>query len=358
MSIKDIDKKIKELAKAEEYVIRNTITTYLYTAMRGKDAFFAINDKKLELTSKGQSLTKEELEIICLRNRKPDYYDVVISKIIALLSYAENGEMRLSDLQKECLEDIGDKAVTSFYRIVEKYLPKQIVKIYKDNKAFLKLEQEKIEYVDSLVIKPSEEVDDKNDLVAVKEEFERPIREFGIKLDINWETLRQDFNFQLHYYSKQWSSDISFKDSVDKFIRFIQSMNPAHNSHLAIQLPRSLTQLWHYQNDFYSYLGYMSDIVIYYERLLREIHKANTGITINTSGLHNTIDSIDYIKDWTCKYENDTFRKIMKSLRYDRNCLAHGEELTKNLSEIIINTSKYIALYIYTVAMFWNENVM
>ena len=135
-------------------------------------------------------------------------------------------------------------------------------------------------------------------------------------------------------------------------------MNPANNSNLTIQLPRNFTQLWHYQNDFYSYLGYMSDIVIYYERLLREIHKANTGITINTSGLHDTIDRIDYIKNWMYKYDNDNFHKIMKSLRYDRNRLAHGEELTNNLSEIIINTSKYIALYIYTVAIFWNENIM
>ena len=358
MSIKDIDKKVKLLAVEEEYVIRNSITTYLYIVMRGKDAIFVINEKNLELTSKGQCLSKEELEVMCLRNRKPDYYDVVISKIISLLSNAVDCEMRLNDLQRECLEDIGDKAVTAFYRIVEKYLPKQIVKIHKDDKAFLKLEQEKIEYVDSLVVKPAEVEDAKDDLIAVKEEVERPIREFGTKVDIDWETLRQDFNFQLNYYSRQWSLDISFKDSVDKFIRFIKNMNPANNSNLTIQLPRNFTQLWHYQNDFYSYLGYMSDIVIYYERLLREIHKANTGITINTSGLHDTIDRIDYIKNWMYKYDNDNFHKIMKSLRYDRNRLAHGEELTNNLSEIIINTSKYIALYIYTVAIFWNENIM
>lgn len=357
LPVNEVDKRIKADAALSEdkFVIRRDIPNYLLPFMKGEQALFAYDNKKLKLTEYARTLSDGELSKVGLRSRKPDYYDVVVAKIVSLLNESSNGELRLRDLQKECLEDIGDTATASFYKIVDGYLPKQISKVFKDGKAYLKLEKDKVEYVDSMIVKPV--LDDNVQIEeVVKAEVERPVREIGKQIEIDWAVLREDLCFQLAYNSRRWGCELSFDASVDKFLRFIQHLDTKENARLAIQLPRNFTQLWHYQNDLYSYLGYLTDIVICYERLLREIHKANTGEEIATVGLVDTVNMIDDIRVWSSMDDDDPFRKTLRFLRRDRNKLTHGEELLKGLSEIVMATSNYISLYIYTVSKFWNED--
>ncbi len=341
----------------EGYEMRNNAESYLARYIGDKEGIFELGkDKVLKLTKAGESLEAKKLEKIAVRSRRPGYYDVVVSKIMALLNDADNGEMRLSDLQKECLEDIGDKAISAFYRIVDKYLPEQVVKIYKDGKTYLKLEKAKIEYVQPMVIAPVE--DDKTQVenpVVVEDKHERNIREAGQPIVVNWESLRKDIIFNLGFYARQWELPISFEESVDKFIRFINQLDVVENNRLAVQIPRNFVQLWNYQNDIYSYMGYMTNIVICYERLLREIYLKNTGELIEAQGLVDTINQFADVSAWRYQYDTSLYHKSLRKIGNERNKITHGEEFSQSLTDIILNTSNYIALYIYTVARFWNE---
>lgn len=340
----------------EGYEMRNNAESYLARYIDDKEGFFKLKNKVLKLTKAGESLDDAKLEKIAVRSRKPGYYDVVVAKIMALLNDADNGELRLKDLQKECLEDIGDKAISAFYRIVDKYLPEQVVKIYKEGKTYLKLEKAKIEYVQPMVVAPVE--DDKTLVespIVIEDKHERYIREAGQPIYVDWESLRKDIIFNLGFYARQWELPISFEESVDKFIRFINQLDVVENNRLAVQIPRNFVQLWNYQNDIYSYMGYMTNIVICYERLLREIYLKNTGELIEAQGLVDTINQFADVSAWRYQYDTSLYHKSLRKIGNERNKITHGEEFSQSLTDIILNTSNYIALYIYTVARFWNE---
>ena len=341
----------------EGYEMRNNAESYLARYIGDKEGIFELGkDKVLKLTKAGESLEAKKLEKIAVRSRRPGYYDVVVAKIMALLNDADNGELRLNDLQKECLEDIGDKAISAFYRIVDKYLPEQVVKIYKDGKTYLKLEKAKIEYVQPMVIVPVE--DDKTLVespIVIEDKHERYIREAGQPIYVDWKSLRKDIIFNLGFYARQWELPISFEESVDKFIRFINQLDVVENNRLAVQIPRNFVQLWNYQNDIYSYMGYMTNIVICYERLLREIYLKNTGELIEAQGLVDTINQFADVSAWRYQYDTSLYHKSLRKIGNERNKITHGEEFSQSLTDIILNTSNYIALYIYTVARFWNE---
>lgn len=359
LSLSEVNVRLKEDASNtdEGYEMRNNAESYLARYIGDKEGIFELGkDKVLKLTKAGESLEAKKLEKIAVRSRRPGYYDVVVAKIMALLNDADNGEMRLNDLQKECLEDIGDKAISAFYRIVDKYLPEQVVKIYKDGKTYLKLEKAKIEYVQPMVIAPVE--DDKTQVenpVVVEDKHERYIREAGQPIYVDWKSLRKDIIFNLGFYARQWELPISFEESVDKFIRFINQLDVVENNRLAVQIPRNFVQLWNYQNDIYSYMGYMTNIVICYERLLREIYLKNTGELIEAQGLVDTINQFADVSAWRYQYDTSLYHKSLRKIGNERNKITHGEEFSQSLTDIILNTSNYIALYIYTVARFWNE---
>ena len=359
LSLSEVNVRLKEDASNtdEGYEMRNNAESYLARYIGDKEGIFELGkDKVLKLTKAGESLEAKKLEKIAVRSRRPGYYDVVVAKIMALLNDADNGEMRLNDLQKECLEDIGDKAISAFYRIVDKYLPEQVVKIYKDGKTYLKLEKAKIEYVQPMVVAPVE--DDKTLVespIVIEDKHERYIREAGQPIVVNWESLRKDIIFNLGFYARQWELPISFEESVDKFIRFINQLDVVENNRLAVQIPRNFVQLWNYQNDIYSYMGYMTNIVICYERLLREIYLKNTGELIEAQGLVDTINQFADVSAWRYQYDTSLYHKSLRKIGNERNKITHGEEFSQSLTDIILNTSNYIALYIYTVARFWNE---
>ena len=351
----DLEEKIKKDMLAEQFHIVHPLTNYLCNYMKGDKALFINIDKQIKLTHRGLHISKDELNVLGVRSRKPDYYDVVISKIIDRLNESSDGKLLLSELRNECLAEIEELTQASFYRIVSRYLPEQIIKIETDNNIYLKLVKEKIEYAESLVINPIPIEETTNELTVIKEEGNRPIRELGKTIIVNWDELRQDFMFQLSFNSRQWNLEISFIEGVEKFTRFVKQLDASKNGRLVNQLPRYFMQFWHYQNDVYSYVGYLTEIVVCYEKLLREIHRSNHGICLATKGLSDTIHMIDYVNIWLEKYENDIICKSVRNLWHDRNKVAHGEEIAKNLPEMVINISKYIFLYIYTVAKFWEE---
>ena len=349
------DKLQKDAQESDEkFQINRDLEMYLCRYAQEDFGLFEFPSKKtIRLTDKCKNLSDEELDKIGRRNRKPEYYDVVISKIVALLKESDNGEMRLLDLRGACLDDLENKADTAFYKIVDNYLPKQIVKIKKGDKLFLKLQKEKIEYVDSMTVRASENA---GIPVIVKDEIERPVREFGQKIPVDWNVLRKDFCFQLGFYVNQWNLDLSFEEGVDKFIRFIQRLDTFKNMRLTRQLPQSFMLFWHYQNDNYAFMDYLTGIVTCYERLLREIHLANTGDKLESVGLMSTVKMIESMSHWASGYDTNIFHRIFRNIRTERNKISHGEEfVSRTLPEMVLSITQYIALYIYTVARFWEE---
>ena len=360
LSIKDLENKLQKdaLESEEKFKIKRDLEMYLYRYSQEDFGLFGFPDKKtIRLTSKCQNISDEELDKLGRRNRKPEYYDVVISKIIALLKESSNGEMRLLDLRSACLDDLGNRADTAFYKIVDNCLPRQIIKIKKEDKLYLQLQKEKIEYVESMKVQSLKNEDTQlEEPVLIKDEIQRPVREFGQKIPVDWNVLREDFCFQLGFYVNQWNADVSFEEGVNKFIRFIQQLDTLKNMRLTRQLPQSFMLFWHYQNDTYAFMDYLTGIVICYERLLREIHIANTGKTLESNGLMDTVKMIDSMNNWVNAYDTNLFHRIFRNIRKERNRISHGEEfVSRTLPEMVLSITQYVALYIYTVARFWEE---
>jgi hypothetical protein len=125
---------------------------------------------------------------------------------------------------------------------------------------------------------------------------------------------------------------------------------------LTRQLPQSFMLFWHYQNDNYAFMDYLTGIVTCYERLLREIHLANTGDKLESVGLISTVKMIESMNHWVSGYDTNTFHRIFRNIRTERNKISHGEEfVSRTLPEMVLSITQYIALYIYTVARFWEE---
>ena len=76
---------------------------------------------------------------------------------------------------------------------------------------------------------------------------------------------------------------------------------------------------------------------------------------LRSTGLVDTINKFADVSEWRCQYDTSLHHKSLRKIGYERNKITHGEEFSQSLTDIILNTSNYIALYIYTVARFWNE---
>lgn len=359
LPVKELEKRMMEAVESTDYVVKRNLCMYLSRQLQDGDIIFVMDDQ-MYLTEKGQKLTVEELEKIGNRNRKPGYYDVVLSMIVAALKEVESGELRLVDLRNVCGEAIPELTNPAFYKIVDTSLPEQIVKLERDGKIYLKLLQEKIEYVEAVVLQPVQDVQaTEKEPVMVKDESTRPVLAFGQRPTLDWSVIRQDLCTQLEYYAAQWKLGISFEIGVDKFIRFIRQLDETENKRLTTILPDCLMMLWHYQNDTFSYIFCLSNIVTCYERLLREIHNLNTGELLNTKGLGDTAMKMDYFYRWqnrSTRWNDDAYLRYFKYLRTERNHLAHGEELVSQTPrELQQAICQYVALYIFTVAKFWEE---
>lgn len=365
LPVADLEEKLNQdlQSSTEKFNIKKSIEMYLCRYSQPDDGLFKFskNKKEITLTARGRNLSDEELMKVGrrVRNSKPEYYDVVISKIIALLKDSNNGEMRLLDLRNACLDELDNRAYTAFYKIVDNYLPVQVVKYKKADKPYLylKLQEEKIEYVESMTVQSACNVNSQIDEpVLVKEEIQRPIREFGQMVSVDWNILREDFCSQLNFYIEKWNAEISFEEGVDKYIRFIQQLDYTKNMRLTRQLPQSFMLFWHYQNDTFAYMDYLTNIVICYERLLREIHLANTGIALDSKGLMDTVKMMESMNHWITANDTNLFYRLFRNIRTERNKISHGEEfVSKTLTGMVIAITQYIALYIYTVARFWEE---
>ena len=351
LPISDIKAKVKNDINSSEYELRNDVLTYIIRYTEGDEALFSYKNEILSLTKLGLEKAPKEWEIVGLRNRTPDYYGVIISNIIAILREATGGEMLMSDVKKMCLEGVDSPAQASFYKIVDRHLPKQVTKIDKDGKPYLKLEQDKIEYVDSMVVQMVEKDNEIVEEVVVTRE-ERPIYTIGSRTVVDWDLLRKNF---IKDYPPSWFKDVSKEESVDKFIRFMNQLNPDKTTRISVTLPRHFMHFLFYQNDKYSYEMYLTDILTCYERLLKEIYKDNTGQAINnTHGLSQTVNAFPEVKEWVDN-GGSTFNGYYNNLHTDRNKQTHGDELNKSLASVVLSISQYIALYIYTVAKFWKE---
>ena len=71
--------------------------------------------------------------------------------------------------------------------------------------------------------------------------------------------------------------------------------------------------------------------------------------------LVDTINQFADVSAWRYQYDTSLYHKSLRKIGNERNKITHGEEFSQSLTDIILNTSNYIALYIYTVARFWNE---
>ena len=101
-----------------------------------------VKDEYIKLTEKALKISPDKLENEATRKKSPAYYSTIKNKIIELVSQSSDKMMRLSLLKKECLKEHPDLLAAIFYKIVDRELPPNIVKISIDNKLYLKMEDE------------------------------------------------------------------------------------------------------------------------------------------------------------------------------------------------------------------------
>lgn len=342
-----------KMENPEGYQLRNDLSTYLYPYI-GMDELFMVDNNKYYLTARALALTPEELDKLGVRQRTPEYYKDVISFIMSQLKNVEGGQMLLSSIKRECLNSIPEMAEPSFYKIVSTMLPEQISKVEEDCKMYLRLEESKIEYMPSYVIDDNK-LDDYSQeepaLVASEEGRITPVP--GSRTRFTWEEIREAMSKEFKFYSRWWDIKIPLEEGIDKFIRFMQTQ--ANSQRLTRFIPQSMYEFWHMKNDEMDYYRYMIDITECYEKLLYNVQSANTGTKVFEDGLQGAINASFDFRMWINYSDTKGFLKTFNSLKHIRNKCAHGQDIDTGLMSMIQNTTSFIALYVYTVARFWNE---
>ena len=129
----------------------------------------------------------------------------------------------------------------------------------------------------------------------------------------------------------------------------------ASNNRLQKFIPQSIYEFWNFKNDEMDYYRYLIDITACYEKLLVDINKANGQPEVSSIGLMTIVNDIPEITRWVNYSEYTGFVKTFGSLKHIRNKSAHGQDIDTGLLSMIQNTTAFIALYVYTVARFWNH---
>lgn len=357
LPLKQLTAKVKKLAKtsSEEYKIID-VWRYIYRNIGNDDIFNACTDKKdteIILTEKGASLTQEELDTISTRNRKPPYYDIVVAKIVSLLKDADDCKMRLVDLRKACESEMEHVCLNQFYKIVDNELPEQIEKIEMEGVKYLQFKQEKVVYEQSMTVAAVPQDDKAVDPIYVAQTIEKQERPFGQVINMDWNTLQNNLQHELNFYSRFWDLNIAMSDAIKLFVNYIQHLS---NSRISKQIPRKLFILWNFQSDVYDRKDLLNELVLCYEELLRQVHLSNTHELIMANGLYETYRQIPEIVAWKDTTTNDNnYRRYFSYIGNLRNIIAHGGEKDFSTIELLQRITEYTALYVYTVARFLKQ---
>lgn len=344
MSVKGLTKVLKDKGEKDGYKIRSVDA--LISNLEVFDFVKEGTAKMLVLNEIGLSKSQDEWNEIGIRP-KPQYYNAIVSKIMSLLKDAEDCEMRLVDLRDKCLPEMLGVSSTRFYKIVDNELPEQINKIKKDDgKIYLRLVQEKIEYIPTLQVEKEEDIQETTTTTI----YTQPSREraYGEIIQMDWELLAENLRKEISY--NYWDLEIGIETAICRFIEFIRA---SKNRRVSAQIPRQLLVLWNYKSDIYDWKGIVNELTICYEEILRLIHEQNTGERLETKSLSDTYKQIKDIKLWyENSYTSSFYVNNMKKLQKDRNLIAHGLDLNYSAFDLIKKISNYTSLYIYMVAKF------
>lgn len=336
---------------SQNFKLKNDIATYLYTYAKGPNAYFILDGGMVALTKRAWNLTQDEVDKLGLKNRTPEYYMTTVSYIQAFLQQATGGEERLSVIRDKCREVVENLTDPSFYKIVEKYLPEHILKEERKGKTYLKLDTSKIEYAPAYDVDAALSV--REDVpILVPSQVMREEQVPGNRRAYSWDLIRKKMLSELTFYQRHWDLELSLEQSVDKFISFMESQS---SSRLSIFLPQAMYEFWYCKNDNLDYYRYMMEIATCYEQLLVGIWLRN-GMAVYATGLMDIADTNPEMRAWLQQYSSaDLFRKIFGKLKYTRNLLAHGKDIDDTLFQLVQKTVEFVALYVYTVARFWES---
>lgn len=356
MSLKPLTTKVKALAQAEGYIIID-VWRYIYRYMGNDDIFNARpngKDTDIILTDKGLNISADELDAISVRNRKPPYYDVVVTKIVTLLKDATDCRMRLVDLRNACESEMEGVCRNQFYKIVDNELPEQIEKIEIEGDKYLQFKQEKVVYEQSMTIAAAPQDDSTvMEPVYVEQTVEKQERSFGQVIYMDWGLLLQNLQHELSFYSRFWDLKIDMPTAINKFVDYVQQLP---NSRISQNIPRKLLILWNYRSDVYDRKDLLNEIALCYEELLRQIHYSNTNELINANGLYETSSMIPEVYAWKTAAIDTNYHKYFRYITKLRNTIAHGGENNYSTVELLQRITEYTALYVYTVARFLKQN--
>lgn len=357
--VKDLTSLIKDQAKTtpEKYKINSPL--FLISKFIGKDNLFETyndgDDTYIKLTNKGLETSDTQWSCIGVRNKKPPYYGIVVSKIISLLKDAPECEMLLSELKNACKSAMTEVSENQFYKIVDNELPRQIEKISKeDGKKYLQFRKEEVVYEPTIEI---EQQTESESILIYKthHEYTKQERPYGQILYMDWDMLLRNLKHELNFYARFWDlENISMHDGIELFVTYVKNLD---NSRISQQIPRKLLILWNYQSDIYDRKELLNELVICYEELLRKIHISNTGVTIQAKGLYETYSNIPYINSWTVTEnpDNNTYRRYFRYINTLRNKIAHGNDINFSSIELMQRIAEYTSLYVYTVARFLSK---
>lgn len=337
----------------ENYQLKNDLFSYLYKYI-GPDELFIVDKDILCLTENSIGLTEDELKKIGLKQRTPEYYKDAISFILSLLKKSDNGEVLMATIKNECIEAIPDMPWPAFYKIVDHHLPDQISKHEINGKTYLRINEEKVEYLPSYVIDMNALADmAQEEPTLMASEVGRITPTLGERICFSWTEIKEAMLKEFSFYRRWWDLQTSMEEGIDKFIEFM--ISKASNNRLQKFIPQSIYEFWNFKNDEMDYYRYLIDITACYEKLLVDINTANGQSEVSSIGLMSIVNEIPEITRWVNYSECKGFVKTFSSLKHIRNKSAHGQDIDTGLLSMIQNTTAFIALYVYTVARFWNQ---
>jgi hypothetical protein len=326
---------------------------YYITTYCNDDKPFTIKDDNIVVNHNVYDST--DFEIIGLRGDKYAFYKQIRSLVANETKKAENSKITLVDIISLVNQNIDPtiRRGTIIKAIEDKnkrFVPINVELVNEDGTIYAKWIGQNTPVEPIYVISTADDNPETQDIIEVKNQpEERP--EIKYRQQVSWSGLCTAIKKELIFYSKWMSYDnIIFDDAVEDFIDFIKS---SRNHNLNTQLPLDLYEYWYASTDSNDRYRYLRDILIMFEGLLGEMYYLKHGEACKKYGL---IELTKEFKGLTNLFlysrESKGFNKIACSLLRNRNIVAHGGYLETNSATMAKYITDYIALYIYTFAMY------
>ena len=288
--------------------------------------------------------SKDDLKYYGLGKTKEKYANTVISLVVNELQKSVNKTLPFADLQDIIRNNVGNLSRNQIINIIES--EPDILQLDNVNRRlFVKLIKE-IESCPVYEIETATTPDTQPVFVEVKESRER----LSADITFDWDRLEAKMEKELRFYIRPFwfGDDFDLKGAIKKFRRFMES---SANANLYYVIPQNLYEYWFCSTSQYDRNRYFCDLARCYETVLKELYCQHNGNMDNVKGLKDMCNKYypELAKAFKRSDCETNISKALRSLKYNRDKIAHGDYVDMSSLTEAQMISNYIALYVFTV---------